>query len=416
MSAQSHRLFADLEPVSDFRTVLDADRYHALPDDWLVAVADVMGSTKVIEEGRYKDINSLGASAIMAVLNASGNVPLPYVFGGDGASFVIPPDLLEPVAGALHGTQQLAWDGFGLSLRAGLVPVGVIRERQADVRVLRFRLSDGITLSMFAGGGMSVADDMVKSTSEGDAYAISGLVDEDVLAAHTPDYRGMQCRWDKIKSRNGVTVSLLVSAADMPGYIAALDAVDTVLGDDSEGYHPVQPAQLSLAQDFDAFHTESVIQTYGKSQRSKRLYQHLTRIRVRIGRQLFARGMKLGDFDGAKYPKQLHANTDFRKFDDMLRMIIDVTPDQAKALRDALDEADLTYGMHESDASLMTCLVFGYDNRHVHFVDGADGGYAMAARQLKQRLKKRQKERQKQAGDNASKKRAKEERMISGNA
>ena len=35
----------------------------------------------------------------------------------------------------------------------------------------------------------------------------------------------------------------------------------------------------------------------------------------------------------------------------------------------------------------MTCLVFGYDNRHVHFVDGAEGGYAMAARELKQRLK-----------------------------
>lgn len=387
MPSSSHQFFAAIEPVSDFRAVLDARNYIPLPDDWMVAVADVMGSTKAIEAGRYKDVNSLGASSIMAVLNAVGNVPIPYVFGGDGASFVIPPDLLEPVAGALYGTQQLAWDGFNMSLRAGMVPVSAIRKRGGDVRVMRFRLSDGITLSMFAGGGMGIADDLVKSTSEGAAYDIASLVDEEKLAASTPDYRGMQCRWDKIKSRNGVTVALLVWADRMEDYAAALDAIDGVLGD-SEEYHPVQPSQLSLAKEFAAFRTESVIQTYGKSDMARKMYQHVRRIQAMIGRQMFAHGIKMGDFDAAEYPKQLHANTDFRKFDDMLRMIIDITPQQVQKLRDALDKTGVVYGIHEADGSLMTCLVFGYDNRHVHFVDGAEGGYAMAARELKQKLKK----------------------------
>jgi hypothetical protein len=34
---------------------------------------------------------------------------------------------------------------------------------------------------------------------------------------------------------------------------------------------------------------------------------------------------------------------------------------------------------------MVTCLVFQYEKEHVHFVDGADGGYARAARGLKAR-------------------------------
>ena len=44
---------------------------------------------------------------------------------------------------------------------------------------------------------------------------------------------------------------------------------------------------------------------------------------------------------------------------------------------------------HTSETALMTCVIDGYDGNHVHFVDGADGGYALAAKQLKAQLKAR---------------------------
>jgi hypothetical protein len=35
----------------------------------------------------------------------------------------------------------------------------------------------------------------------------------------------------------------------------------------------------------------------------------------------------------------------------------------------------------------MTCLVFERDGRQVHFVDGADGGYTLAAKKMKERMR-----------------------------
>jgi hypothetical protein len=34
----------------------------------------------------------------------------------------------------------------------------------------------------------------------------------------------------------------------------------------------------------------------------------------------------------------------------------------------------------------MTCVVFDYFGRQVHFVDGARGGYTLAAREMKMQL------------------------------
>jgi hypothetical protein len=84
-------------------------------------------------------------------------------------------------------------------------------------------------------------------------------------------------------------------------------------------------------------------------------------------------------------------NSDFRKFDGTLRMVIDGSEAQYRDLRDYLDgehrHGRLVYGMHRSREALMTCIVFSYNGYHLHFVDGSDGGYAIAARDLKAQLK-----------------------------
>jgi hypothetical protein len=53
-------------------------------------------------------------------------------------------------------------------------------------------------------------------------------------------------------------------------------------------------------------------------------------------------------------------------------------------------EGFLVYGVSRSRQALITCLIESHRDRHVHFIDGSDGGYALAARQLKDQLKLRE--------------------------
>jgi len=95
-------------------------------------------------------------------------------------------------------------------------------------------------------------------------------------------------------------------------------------------------------------------------------------------------GLRIGRFIPGKYTRELIENSDFRKFDDSLRMVLDCTPELAVEIEDCLKTAAaggvIRYGMHRQNAAMMTCFTPSPVNpNHVHFIDGAQGGYALAA-------------------------------------
>ena len=87
------------------------------------------------------------------------------------------------------------------------------------------------------------------------------------------------------------------------------------------------------------------------------------------------------------YKSDVSRNSDFRKFDDGLKMTIDVDAERSRKDRGAAGRARprpgvCRYGLHRQNSALMTCIVPSPMNRdHMHFIDGAAGGYAMAAQQ-----------------------------------
>ncbi|TIM14685.1 MAG: DUF3095 domain-containing protein, partial [Mesorhizobium sp.] len=89
-AAASDPFVASLPVFARFESVADIDNYRPLPDGWALATADIVGSTKAIDAGRYKTVNMAGASVISALLNALGRRDLPFVFGGDGALVAFP--------------------------------------------------------------------------------------------------------------------------------------------------------------------------------------------------------------------------------------------------------------------------------------------------------------------------------------
>jgi hypothetical protein len=110
------------------------------------------------------------------------------------------------------------------------------------------------------------------------------------------------------------------------------------------------------------------------------------------GRALFATGLATPLFRPRQYRQSLIRRSDFRKFDGMLRMVLDAPAAAIPPLLAFLEQerarGALHYGVHRAPSAIMTCIVFSLqDDSHLHFIDGSDGGYAMAATQYKGQLK-----------------------------
>lgn len=368
---------------------MEIRRHVAVPEDWWIVVADVIGSTRAIEAGDYKKVNTAGVACIAAVVNVDRSIDLPFAFGGDGATFAIPNNLFEPVASALRGSQRLSRLSFGLNLRAGLVKVGNLTRQGLGVDVAKVRLSPHMTQSAFSGRGWIEAEKLVKSP---DAQGVV-IVQEDGPAE--ANFDGFECRWQGVPNFNGHKLSLLVAGispnpeVNLQTYQDVSDKIQAIYGDVAN-YHPLQPGHLHLAFSPLLLSHEWRVRTGDLTWRKRLGYFMKMLLQNLAGVYLFARNLDTKEVRWSNYRKEMVDNSDFRKFDGMLRMVMDGNDAQAGELEQYLNSQFraglLVYGMHKSREALVTCLVQSYNGNHLHFVDGSDGGYALAARGLKHQL------------------------------
>ena len=80
MSSSDH-FYEQLEGFSGFSQFAQLKWYRPLPSEWYVVITDIQGSTKAIQDGLYKEVNSVGAASIVALLNVVAPLKVPYVFG-----------------------------------------------------------------------------------------------------------------------------------------------------------------------------------------------------------------------------------------------------------------------------------------------------------------------------------------------
>ena len=395
VTANTRTFYKDMKPVPSGEGMCDIAQHRQIPPDWCVVVVDIVGSTKAIERGQYKDVNTIAASSITAVLNAAGRSEIAYIFGGDGATLLVPAALVFDVAAALYGTRQLSKDGFNLDMRAGIVFAEELQKMNAPVRVAKTEVSPGVYQSAMSGEGISLAEKLVKGET-GQQYDITSLFAEKVLASKPVDFTGLECRWQPLETRNGVDLSVIVLARQGTDtqkatlYGEMLSKIESLCGK-AEGWKPVSASQLNVTSNPQKLSGEATVRTAGKGAAAHAKYlAHLFCLTL-VGKACFAFGLKVGDFDGSTYKAATITNNDYIKFDNTLRLIMDVTKDQQAALSSYLEglvrEGKVFYGIHAAPSALMTCIVFDYASQHFHFVDGADGGYALAAKQLKQQVK-----------------------------
>ncbi len=385
--------YSDLPVVTEFEAVTRAESYAEMPDDWHLALCDVRNSTAAVANGKYRNVNSIGAAAITAILNAAGRIEVPFSFEGDGSLVFVPDALLADTRAALALARDMARDAFGLDLRIATVPVADLRAAGCSVRVARYRVSENYVQAVFTGGGIARADELIKRPDADSRYLIApGSV------APRGSFDGFECRWEDVPSRHGETVSLMVLA---PGADAARAAatyrevirkVRELYGND-EACHPVAVPELAMTLKSDLLADEVGVQTGRTSGLRRWLRLMRTRAIVLLGKFLMRFGIRTQDTDWSGYKETLARNTDVRKFTDVYRQILSGTAAQRSALdawlQSKFKSGELVYGLHVANRAHMTCLVFDYAGRHLHFIDGADGGLFLAAKAFKERAKLR---------------------------
>ena len=367
----------DLPTLPAFGDVADTRLYAAIPDAWIVGVSDVVNSTEAIAAGRYRSVNMAGAAVISALSNAIGHGTFPFVFGGDGASFAVPPVHEAAARRALAETATMVAEEFGLTLRIGVLPASAIRTAGHDLRVARFAPSPNVAYAMFSGGGLAFAETQLKA----------GAIPLDPAPPGArPDLTGLSCRFDEMTSSRGTILSLIVR----PGHAGETPAYREVIRDvlaraEASAASPVPPGGPPLAWPSSGQELD----------RSRGILRGLADFAARVGRSAFAYAVitlkiRIGRFDPRRYLAELVANSDYRKYDDGLRMTVDcsiaLADDIERLLAEAAEKGLVVYGLHRQATALMTCFTPSVmRSDHIHFVDGASGGYAAAAAQLKER-------------------------------
>jgi Protein of unknown function (DUF3095) len=384
----NENFYQNIVPFSDFSQVLDDSYYIDAPENWRILLTDIKGSTQAIQEGRYQQVNMIGAASITCVLNALGSYAIPFVFGGDGATLLIPPEAQQTICNQLKGLQLLAQDHFGIDLRVGLVPLHILRAKNLNLKVAKYELSPGNCLAQFRGGALSAAEDMIKK-NDPEATIITPQDRE-----KSPNLNGLSCRLNPLKSQRGEILSLLCkprkSSQAEKTLQMILGELKSILGNDFHSASPVSPDRLSWKYIPRSFKDEvSISQKNGETYLSALVKVFF---RTLIANISIKKNIKMGGFVPEKYKRELAINSDFKKFDEMLRMVIDCTPSQAEAIEQLLqsqfNQKNIFFGIHKSSDALMTCMVFSASqNQHIHFIDGSDGGYALAAVSMKKQIK-----------------------------
>ncbi|HTH14524.1 MAG TPA: DUF3095 family protein [Spirochaetia bacterium] len=382
----TRHFYHDLPRLTSFREIFDAEGYRPVPDDWFVACSDVVGSTKAIEAGRYKEVNTAGSLAAMAIGNHFGGMDFPFFFGGDGMICLVPAVDRAVVADLLTGTAVRVKEAFDLELRVGMVPVADLRARGKVLNLAKLEVSPQYCQAILQGDGFDEADRLLKEP--GSAYGLSASV-----GAIEPSFQGYTCRWADFKSARGETLALIVRfrTEDPVWSRGFVDRLEAILGTPA-AHHPLRP-ETSRPALGKRLNTEVAVRTRGSTGWTRWKDRFIVRLQVLYAQFAIVSRIPfhLGKKDLSQMVKDNIASSDYRKFDNTLKMVVSADPASRSRVQNLLEEAwregRIFYGLHVTDRAMITCLMHTGAGHEVHFVDAADGGYAYAARGLKQQIK-----------------------------
>ena len=383
MSTATNDLFYSRLPVNEIslgELLMEEHLFFKVPQSWFIIITDVKKSSDAVLGGLHETVNLVATGSIVAVLNLAykANITIPFFFGGDGATFMVPPSLLQAVLQALLLHQQNTQTNFNLTLRVGTVPVQQVYGQGHKMVITKLKTSSIFFIPVVLGNGLAYSEKIIK----GDDYMAQTLVN----TVDELDLSGMECRWDRIKPPETYdeVVSLLVMATDEDKQAAIFKKVmlhiESIYGT-YQHRAPISVSRLKLKGTLGKIALEMRAKLGGY----KFFYLLRTWVTTLLGK------IYLKTKEGQLYLNKLVDMSDTLVIDGKINTVISGTAAQREQLTLALDAleagGEIIYGLYTSSESVMSCYVRNMNDDHVHFVDGAEGGYTRAAGMLKQKLK-----------------------------
>jgi hypothetical protein len=321
------RLPANEIPLSDLLT--EEHLFYKIPASWHVVLTDIKNSTGAVSNGLHETVNLVATGCIVAVLNIAYkfNITVPFFFGGDGATFIIPQSLFDPVMKALLKHKENTLSTFKLDLRVGHVPVKEIYEHEHVLNISKLRTSRPFTIPILLGDGLTYAESKIK----GPAYIFSmfGPTDAEL------DLSGMQCRWDRIKPPENFfeVVSLLVvvkkGGQQATTFKKVIESIDSIYGS-PDSRKPISVSKLKLKATLARIGLEMNVRMGG----FRPVYLMVNGFRTLLG-HLYFKTKK-----GRVYLNELVGNVDTLVIDGKINTVITGTSQQRQSACEALDKIE----------------------------------------------------------------------------
>ncbi len=362
--------------------VFEQEEFFAdVPSDWQIIITDIKDSTQAVDQGNHQLVNLLATGSIIAVINIAqrNSFEIPFFFGGDGATILVPNEIKAATLQALKEHRDNTKASFELDLRVGIVPVHEIYQQGHQIKIARTSITDFLTIPIVLGEGLNAAEVMVKKSN----YQLK----QEEGGASMLDLTGMECRWDSIKPPKvpGEVMALLVDAVDLSrqGEIFArvLRSIEEIYGP-IKSRNPISRQGLRIKASYQTIKTE--LQTkLGKYDLRKILKFWLF---TWIGKLYY--GKTKGS---STYLDNLVLLSDTLTIDGRINTVFSGSKAQRTALvktLEALEEkGEILFGYYASPESVMSCYVRNRTDQHIHFVDGSEGGYTQASKMLKRKLR-----------------------------
>ncbi|WP_298373502.1 DUF3095 family protein [Azospirillum sp.] len=373
-----------LPAIHDFAAeASDPSRYAALGGDWSLAIADVVGSTRLAAEGRHRDVNFV-AAAVVAVLSKAvqlGDDPVACQFGGDGAIAAVPPGREAEARAALTALAHWAGAVMDVPLRIGMVPVQALRDQGLEVMAALHDFGNGNCFGLFLGSGVVAADAWVKEDARWRLDPAPGPL---------PGLEAVSCRWNPVTSRRGTVLCVIIDALeDGAAGLATLARMQAEIESvvPTEVAAPLGSGERLRGRWPPSWRALRMEARGGKPGEGVRRVMAAL-LQSAILRLLLLFKLRLPAFDPEEYKRAMAERSDFRKAAGGPRMVLDVTEDEAAAIERRLAQAAaaglIRYGTARANATTITCLVGDLAaDQHVHFVDGAELGFWRASIMLK---------------------------------